>query len=160
MGKGSTKPRSAIYAALLIALALFLVGCGGESHEGREGEGEHGGSEHASEGEEESGEQFGLDETYDNTRAGAHLILSYDAAANAFTGTVENTTETTLERVRVEVHLSNGTELGPTAPTDLAPGQKVAVTLAATSEPFDSWSAHPEVGGEGSGEHDEGGEDS
>ena len=88
------------------------------------------------------------------------LILSYDAAANAFTGTVENTTETTLERVRVEVHLSNGTELGPTAPTDLAPGQKVAVTLAATSEPFDSWSAHPEVGGEGSGEHDEGGEDS
>ena len=85
---------------------------------------------------------------YDKTRAGARLIISYDAAANAFTGTVENTTNTTLERVRVEVHLSNGTELGPTAPTDLAPGEKVAVTLAATSEPFDSWSAHPEVGGE------------
>ena len=160
MGKGSTKPRSAIYAALLIALALFLVGCRGESHEGREGEGEHGGSEHASEGEEESGEQFGLDETYDNTRAGAHLILSYDAAANAFTGTVENTTDGTLERVRVEVHLSNGTELGPTEPTDLAPGQSVPVRLAATSEPFDSWSAHPEVGGgAGSGEHGAGGED-
>ena len=161
----------ALVAALVVSLALLLVACGGESHEGREGQGEHGGEasgEHGSagegsehdEGDEESGDQFGLDETYDKTRAGARLIISYDAAANAFTGTVENTTNTTLERVRVEVHLSNGTELGPTAPTDLAPGQKVAVTLAATSEPFDSWSAHPEVGGEESGEDDEGGEHS
>ena len=94
------------------------------------------------------------DEAYDEVRAGTRLILSYDSAANAFTGTVENTTEATLSRVRVEVHLSNGTELGPTTPVDLAPGQAVDVTLEATKEPFTSWSAHPEVGGGSeSGEH-------
>ena len=91
----------------------------------------------------------GREETYDHTRAGARLILSYDAEANAFTGTVENTTAATLLQVRVEVHLSNGTELGPPPPVDLAPGQTIPITLEATSAPFDTWSAHPEVGGSG-----------
>ena len=104
--------------------------------------------------DEESAQQFGKDETYDHTRAGARLILSYDAEASAFTGSVENTTSATLRQVRVEVHLSNGTELGPTPPEDLAPGQSIPITLRATSDPFDTWSAHPEVGG---GEHDGGG---
>ena len=115
--------------------------------------------------DEESAQQFGIEETYDHTRAGARLILSYDAEANAFTGTVENTTAATLLQVRVEVHLSNGTELGPTPPVDLAPGQTIPITLEATSAPFDTWSAHPEVGGSGgedggehSGEGGEGGE--
>ena len=107
---------------------------------------------------EESAQQLGVNDTYDNIRAGVRLILSYDAEANAFTGTAENTTDATLEQVRVEVHLSNGTELGPTTPTDLAPGQSIPITLPATSESFDTWSAHPEVGaggeGEGEGEHD------
>ena len=143
-----------------IILALSLPGCtGGESesgeHEGGESAGEHGGngesSEHDGEGEsdgdnEESGTQFGLNETFDEVRSGARLKLSYDSAANAFIGTVENTTGATLRRVRVEVHLSNGTELGPTTPVDLAPGQEAAITLPATSQPFETWSAHPEVG--------------
>ena len=143
-----------------IILALSLPGCiGGESesgeHDGGESAGEHGGSaessEHDGEGEsdgdnEESGTQFGLNETFDEVRAGARLKLSYDSAANAFTGTVENTTGATLRRVRVEVHLSNGTELGPTTPTDLAPGQAASITLPATTQPFETWSAHPEVG--------------
>ena len=73
------------------------------------------------EGEEESGTELALDETYDKIRNGARLILAYDAQSNAFKGTVENTTNETLKRVRVEVHLSNGKELGPTPPTDLAP---------------------------------------
>ena len=143
-----------------IILALSLPGCiGGESesgeHDGGESAGEHGGSaessEHDGEGEsdgdnEESGTQFGLNETFDEVRAGARLKLSYDSAANAFTGTVENTTGATLRRVRVEVHLSNRTELGPTTPVDLAPGEMAAITLPATSQPFATWSAHPEVG--------------
>ena len=78
--------------------------------------------------------------------AGARLVLSYDSASNAFIGAVENTTDTTLRRVRVEVHLSNGIELGPTTPTDLAPGQSLDITLPATERPFTTWSAHPEVG--------------
>ena len=87
-----------------------------------------------------------LNETFDEVRAGARLVLSYESNANAFIGTVENTTGATLSQVRVEVHLSNGTELGPTTPVDLAPGQVIDITLPATSQPFASWSAHPEVG--------------
>lgn len=77
---------------------------------------------------------------------GAQLILSYDFASNAFTGTVENTTENTLHRVRVEVHLSNGTTLGPTTPIDLAPGEIVDVTLPARIYPVSLWSASLGVG--------------
>ena len=87
------------------------------------------------------------------------LILAFDAATNSFMGTVENTTAQNLPHVRVEVHLSNGKELGPTTPGDLAPGEKRAIVLKATSTGFDGWSAHPEVGrsehgGEERGEHD------
>ena len=103
------------------------------------------GESESGEGGEESGAQFALNETFDSIRAGARLVLSYDSTANAFTGTVENTTEDTLRRVRVEVHLSNGIELGPTTPADLAPGETVDITLPASSQPFTSWSAHPEV---------------
>ena len=108
--------------------------------------GEHSEGAESSEGGEESGTQFTLSETFDEVRAGARLILSYDSTSNAFTGTVENTTDTTLTRVRVEVHLSNGIELGPTSPIDLAPGQIHNIDLPASSQPFKSWSAHPEVG--------------
>ena len=108
--------------------------------------GEHGDGTESGDGGEEAGTQFALDETFDEIRAGARLVLSYDPASNAFIGAVENTTDTTLRRVRVEVHLSNGTELGPTTPTDLAPGQSLDITLPATDRPFTTWSAHPEVG--------------
>ena len=112
-------------------------------------------------GAEESGQQFGLTDTYDQVRAGARLTLSYDAAAQAFTGTVVNTTNAILSQVRVEVHLSNGVELGPTAPVDLMPGQSLPVNLPAGNQSFVRWGAHPEVGGgnaEGGGEHSGGGE--
>ncbi|MCY3781777.1 MAG: hypothetical protein OXG78_15795, partial [Chloroflexi bacterium] len=125
-----------------------------ESNEGGRGEGsgEHGGS--GSEGMEGGGANaLALDEIYDVTRNGARLILSYDAAKVQFIGTVENTTNATLTRVRVEIHLSNGLELGPTTPTDLAPGEVLDIVLDAGSQPFDSWTPHAEVGmSEGSGE--------
>ena len=77
-------------------------------------------------------------------------------------GAVENTTGNVLSQVRVEVYLSNGTELGPTAPVDLAPGQVLDINLPATEASFTGWIAHAEVGGnaegsqvggEGVGEH-------
>ena len=136
-----------------IVSVLVLAGCldsGEESGEHAGESGEHSGVEGSESGEggdgEESGTQYGPSDTFDQVRAGARLVLSYDSTANAFIGTVENTTDTALGRVRVEVHLSNGTELGPTTPVTLAPGQIVDITLPATSEPFTSWSAHPEVG--------------
>ncbi len=133
---------------------------GGEH--GGEGYGEHdrdGDGPHSEEGEE-SGTELALNERYDEVRNGARLTLAYDAQSNSFNGTVENTTGETLNRVRVEVHLSNGKELGPTTPADLGPGETRDVTLTATNEDFDGWTAHPEVGsgehgnGEGHGEHD------
>ena len=120
-------------------------------------EGTEGGGEHGSEtgGEEDSGAMLAPDETFDMVRGGARLILGYDAAGNAFTGTVENTTSSVLSRVRVEVHLSNGVELGPTTPVDMAPGEVAAVSLPAAQASFTGWVAHAEVGG---GEHGSGGE--
>ena len=116
------------------------------------------------EGTEGSGaDSLALDETFDAVRSGARLILKYDAPSNSFKGTVENTTNGVLDRVRIEVHLSNGAELGPTTPTDMASGEVVAINLPATPASFTGWTAHAEVGtgGEGSesgGEHGSGGE--
>ena len=148
--------RRTIYTALallFVAVLTFAVACseGGDGHQSREGPGEHGGQQgeqsgqHQQEGEE-SAEQLGKADTYDHTRNGARLILTYSEADNAFSGTVENTTDAALTRVRVEVHLSNGIELGPTEPGDLAPGESREITLAASDEPFETWSAHPEAG--------------
>ena len=148
---------------------VTLSGCASDQGEGEDQSvtGESGmehaeteNSESESDDGEESGVSLALDETYDFVRKGARLILRYDAESNAFVGTVQNTTEGALNRVRVEVHLSNGTELGPTTPVDLAPGESVDVSLAATEEPFTGWTPHAEVGegehgsgGEGGGEH-------
>lgn len=167
---------------LMAAVILTLAACGvvmeneGSETRGEHGErtgeksggsGEHSGSDGESERSEssESGEedatQYGLGDTFDQYRAGSRLIVSYDPSANAFVGTVENTTEDTLKRVRVEIHLSNGVELGPTPSVDLAPGEIADVRLDATTQPFDTWSAHAEVGGgEGGGEHGSEGENS
>ena len=140
-------------------------GAGGEGHgPGGEGSGSESGGE-GSGGEEGSGaNQLAPEETFDMVRSGARLIMSYDVASNSFTGTVENTTNSVLTRVRIEVHLSNGTELGPTTPVDMAPGQVLRVNLPSTQASFTGWVAHAEVGGgeggggESGGEHGSGGE--
>jgi len=109
---------------------------------------------------EESGTDLALNETYDVVRNGARLILVFDAESNSFDGTVENTTKKTLTKVRVEVHLANGVELGPTKPTDLEPGAKMDIKLVTTSKDFKGWTAHPEVGSMESGHGEESGEHS
>ena len=127
-------------------------GSGGEGSESG-GEGTEG-SASGSGGEEGSGaaNMLAPDETFDMVRAGARLVLSYDAPSNSFKGTVENTTNGVLDQVRIEVHLSNGTELGPTTPRDMAPGEVVSLDMPATAASFTGWTPHAEVGGgEGSG---------
>ena len=157
-----------------LCLVLLLAGCGhgdsdaGEEHDGNESSGEHSGQgsegTEGGEGAEESGTQYTKADTYDETRGGVRLLLTYDPDQDAFVGTVENTTDDLLDQVRIEVHLSNGVELGPTTPGDLPAGQTREVILPADGEQFQTWSAHPEVGrdehsGEGS-EGDESGEHS
>lgn len=149
---------------ILTALAFILILIAGITGCTRDDETSETGENSVATGtsDEESAVQLALTDTYDNVRNGAHLILSYDEATNAFTGTVKNTTGAILPQVRVEVHLSNGVELGPTPPVDLAPSEEIPITLMAEGGPFDTWTAHPEVGGsgtEGGGEHGEGGHD-
>ncbi len=100
----------------------------------------------STEGGEESGTRYAKDETHDESRRGVRLVLRYDPDQDAFVGTVTNTSDAVLNRVRVEVHLSNGVELGPTTPGDLQPGESAQITLPADGEQFDAWSAHPESG--------------
>ena len=128
------KPIISIVFTIIAILAIILSGCSSAK-----------GTVVATD-EEESGTEFALDEKYDLVRNGARLVLQYDKQSNSFKGFVENTTDETLKQVRVEVHLSNGTELGPTTPTDLSPGESIDISLKATDKSFDGWSAHPEVG--------------
>ena len=150
------------YDGYVVHMEVFdCSGPGPAAHtggEGTEGSGEHGpggegGNESAgADGKEGSGASaLALDETFDSVRSGARLILKYDAPTNSFKGTVENTTNGVLDRVRIEVHLSNGTELGPTTPTDLAPGEVTAINLPATPASFGEWTTHAEVGTGGEG---------
>ena len=160
------------YDGYVVHMEVFdCSGPGPATHTGGEGaedSGEHGasgesGNESAGTGNEEGSgaNSLALDETFETVRGGARLILSYYAPSNSFKGTVENTTNGVLDRVRVEVHLSNGTELGPTTPTDMAPGEVMAINLPATQASFTGWTAHAEVGsgGEGSESGEEHGSD-
>lgn len=139
-------------------------------HEHREGsEGKHG--EH---GNKRLKKNDKLVRTYKN---GAKLTLEFNPATQAFVGKVKNTTKNKLEQVRVEIHLSNGVELGPTKRVDVKPGETVSVELGAFGQKFSHWVTHPEAGneeehgpddeaherhagghrGEGGGEHGSGG---
>ncbi len=140
-------PSHRIFAAIVIVLVVIISSCSRTDEL------------LVDSGDEESNIELALNEQYDNVRNGARLILAYDAQSNSFKGTVENTTTETLKQVRVEVHLSNGVELGPTPPGDLAPGEQREIELVATSTDFTAWTAHPEVGGsehggESNSEHD------
>ena len=164
-----TNRKCSVVAAMALCLGLLLAACagdnesegehaGGESsgeHSGGESSGEHGGEEssgehsggtESAEGDEESGTQYTKNESFDESRRGARLVLRYDPDQDAFVGTVTNTSDAVLDQVRVEVHLSNGVELGPTTPGDLHPGESAQITLPADGEQFDTWSAHPESG--------------
>ena len=147
--------------AFMLILIAGITGCSNdEENSSTENPVAAGGSD------EESSVRYSLTDTYDETRNGARLVISYNAATDAFTGTVTNTTTGILTQVRVEVHLYDGTvtvdELGPTPNVDLQPGGSHDVTLPVGGQSFTEWVAHPEVGpssgGEGGGEHgDEGG---
>jgi hypothetical protein len=160
-----------ILTVIALMLAVAISSC---SHDVKTDENKNSGNLSASRGDhnrdsseqgveegEESGTEYALNETYDQVRNGARLILAYNVQSNAFIGTVENTTDKTLKQVRVEVHLSNGIELGPTTPVNIEPRRKRDVKLIATNKDFDRWTAHPEVGSserghaERDGEHDQ-----
>lgn len=139
----------------------------GEGREGKEhgGEGSESSSEHSGGSEANNNEQEGSGanalspaETYDVVKGGARLILNYDADSKTFLGSVENVSDRELDQVRVEIHLSNGTELGPTTAVNMDPGQSLEIELPATGEDFETWAPHAEVGRNEHGAEGESGE--
>lgn len=96
---------------------------------------------------EEDATQLGKYETYNVVKRGVRLVLKYNKRTNSFEGTMRNTTNRTIQKARVEVHLSNGTELGPTVPVNLKRNSTKRVVLKATKKGFKTWSTHAEVGG-------------
>lgn len=94
----------------------------------------------------ESGTRWNPDETATDTRRGVNLVISYSSSGQRFSGTVTNTTGSTVTDVRVEVHLSNGTELGPTPRIDLNAQESRPITLDASGQRFDWYSVHVEIG--------------
>ena len=160
MNLGTLSRRNSQFFVFLIIASFALIGsaCTG-----------NGGSSN----DEESAVELTHGETYDQVRSGVRLVLSHNPDNNSFTGFVVNTTESTLNRVQVEVQLSSSVELGPTAPVDLTPGETYEINLFAKNLEFDTWTAHTEVGGsssehgqdggknepgvEGEGEHGQGG---
>ena len=113
------------------------------SREGGEGRGEHGGREGGEEGGAYVPKMTKQNELFAN---GARLVLEFNPNTQVFVGSVTNTTAKTLSQVRVEVHLDNGTELGPTKRIDVQPGQTSPVELGAFGNEFSSWVSHPEAG--------------
>lgn len=98
-----------------------------------------------SEGEED-GTLYSIDYKYDKVENGVRLILSFETEENRFIGSVENVSDKTIENIRIEIHLSNGKELGPAIPANLKPGERREVQLDTNGEEFETWSTHAEVG--------------
>jgi len=149
------KTTSTLSIALINALCIFLMltlsSCDknesitGESSEGVHNEGGEGSEGSGGEGEE-GGTQYKITETCTEVRAGVQLNLAYDTSTESFVGTAKNVSTQTATKVRVEIHLSNGVELGPTTNVDLAPGNQTNIVLPAKGQTFATWSAHAEVG--------------
>ena len=121
--------RQVYLAALVATIATTLSACNTLTEEG------------------ESGTRWNRSETATETRSGVTLVLSYNATAQRFNGTVTNTTNSTVNDVRVEIHLSNGMELGPTPRTNLNAQEAKPVTLDAQGQSFDWYTVHVEFGG-------------
>lgn len=126
----------------VIAAALAAVNCNGTPTEpsevhGPEGQGGESG---------ESGTRYAPSDTARETRSGVELVLDYDSTQQVFNGTVRNTTAATVTQVRVEIHLSNGVELGPTPRTSLAAGETKPIELDARGQSFTWFSVHVELG--------------
>ncbi len=115
-----------------------------EIHPEAEGQGTESG-EAGEEGTSTGAMTLAQNETYDVTKNGARLILKYNAGEKAFKGTLENAGNQILTRARVEIHLDNGTELGPTTPVDLPVGKIINLSLP-VNENFDTWVTHAEFG--------------
>ncbi len=95
------------------------------------------------EGGQGSSAYIARDATWEGVHEGVRLVLRFDEESGMFTGTLLNSTDSRICAAQAEVHLGDGTELGPTDPVDLAPGESMPAALEAEGEGFTTWTAHP-----------------
>ena len=100
--KGSCLGHQLVVPVAAALLAFGLIACSSSGGSG----GHDSGGESPEGGGEESATQYGPGETYDMVRAGARLVLRYDADDQAFKGKATNSTDSTLSRVRVGRYIS------------------------------------------------------
>ena len=129
----------------VLLILTMLIGVGfAQEHNEEEGEG---------------GTRYSKSKKLDEVKRGVHLVLMYESASQTFVGTIKNVSNKPVTRARVEIHLSNKVELGPTTPTTIEPGKQITIKLPAKGQKFEWWTAHAEVGSAegGHGEGSEGG---
>ena len=120
----------------------------GRDEQHGEGKGEHDSARSGSGEGEEGGVYVQRDGTWNETRRGLRLILTFDETSSAFVGRAENTTQATICGVRVEVHLVRPKkELTPIRQQKLPPGTSALLNLPAGGAAFEKWSAHAESSG-------------
>ncbi len=132
-----------VLGLFLLQIMFIGISCGQDEHRnGEEGE--------------ESGKKFTKSEVCEEVKKGIKLELKYDEASTSFIGYVKNVSTKVINKVRVEVHLSNGVELGPTKNVNLVPGEKSDVKLSAKNQAFEQWTTHAEVGNSEHGHRESG----
>ena len=94
----------------------------------------------------EPGALCAMSETARQSRSGVDPARSFDRATASFAGTVTNPTAAPVAGVRVEIHLSNGVEPGPTPLLTLNPSQASPVARDARGQEFTTWQVHLEIG--------------
>ena len=94
----------------------------------------------------ESGTRYDPGDEARELRGGVKLLMRFEQGSGRFSGTAMNTTNQTVRDVRVEIHLSNGVELGPTPRVDLSAGETRPVERDARGQTFDWWTVHVELG--------------
>jgi hypothetical protein len=164
------------FAIISSFLLLSVLSCSnnketGHSH-GEDASHEHAEAAHANEASESEDHMdaevqkaaYSKAETLTKSRKGIRLSLSFGESANAFTGTVENTTEEKLCGVKVIASAENGTSFNAVGIGDLEAGQSKDVQIATEGTTFENWSAetnmapcgnqtHTHADGEEHGEH-------
>ena len=134
--------RRMFVAGLVLLAASLAPACSGSPAEPSETHGPEGTGGEAG----ESGTRYAPGDEARELRGGVELVMRFEQPAESFTGTVRNTTSQTVRDVRVEIHLSNGVELGPTPRVGLDGDETRPVELDARGQTFDWWTVHVELG--------------
>ncbi len=126
--------------------ACAAVGCNDEG-------GDNSGSsyENTSDGEVREGVdqsyKMAVSESFDEVINGAKITLNCDARVGGVVGTVQNKAAVAIEKVTIDISLSNGLKLETVTFENLQPGESKSVEILAENGLFNRWTADVKVSG-------------